>query len=92
MVRQTHHPEPSRRANLKSQYAMTKTFGILNFGHCYLIVIWDLVLGIFRRSQTACALISHTTLLLRLEDLALFSGCKSIDYKTQKSQAEHPEE
>ena len=26
MVRQAHHPEPSRRANLKFQYPMTKTF------------------------------------------------------------------
>jgi hypothetical protein len=26
MVRQAHHPEPSRRVNLKFQYSMTKTF------------------------------------------------------------------
>ena len=26
MVRQAHHPEPSRRVNLKFQYPMTKTF------------------------------------------------------------------
>ncbi len=26
MVRQAHHPEPSRRVNLKLQYSMTKTF------------------------------------------------------------------
>ena len=31
--RRTHHPEPSRRVNSKSQYSMFKTFEILNFGH-----------------------------------------------------------
>jgi hypothetical protein len=42
MVRQVHHPELSRRVNFKfdstelvaGQYSMTKTFEILNFGHC----------------------------------------------------------
>ena len=28
MVRQAHHPEQSRRANLKFQFSMTKTFGL----------------------------------------------------------------
>jgi len=30
---------------------MTKTFEILNFGHCDLFVIWDLLFGIFNSTS-----------------------------------------
>jgi hypothetical protein len=62
MVRQAHHPEQGRRANLKFQFSMFKTLdfdtegdrGSLyislvrrrRIGHCDLFVIWDLSFGI----------------------------------------------
>jgi hypothetical protein len=46
MVRQAHPPELSRRVNSNSQYTMTQTFEILNFGHCDLFDIWCLLFGI----------------------------------------------
>jgi hypothetical protein len=49
MVRQAHHPEPSRRVNSKFQYSMSKTFEILNLGHCNLFDIWDLLFGILNK-------------------------------------------
>ncbi len=33
MVRQAHHPEPSRRVNLKFQFPMIKTFTVLVSHH-----------------------------------------------------------
>jgi hypothetical protein len=47
-------PSTKLQTNLKFQYLMTKTenrFGILNFGHCNLFGICDLLFGIFGHSS-----------------------------------------
>ena len=63
MVRQAHHPEPSRRVNLKFEKSMTKTgrpelrffkFVILNFGNWNLFDIWDLLFGIYNNPVLKC--------------------------------------
>ncbi|MBT8406506.1 MAG: hypothetical protein KJP05_03535 [Deltaproteobacteria bacterium] len=48
-------PSTKLQTNFKFQYAMTKTqdrFGILNFGHCDLFDICDLLFGIYNHSNT----------------------------------------
>jgi len=42
----TQIPSTKLQINLKSQFSMTKTFGILDFDHCYLFDIWDLLFDI----------------------------------------------